>query len=209
MKKVSEPTLRRLPTYLGLIDKIDCSKLQYVSTTFFAEELSIQSIQVRKDLAVTGIIGKPKLGYDVKELKGKLRSFLGWDDTDNAFLIGAGNLGRALIGYKDFNGLGLKIIAAFDTDKRLIGSRISGIDILPVEKLQGLIRRMHINIGIITVPEVAAQDIADLMVQGGMKAIWNFTKATLNVPENIIVENVRFASSLSVLKNRLREAVEE
>jgi redox-sensing transcriptional repressor len=143
------------------------------------------------------------VGYPVTELLAAIDHFLGWDNTTDAFLVGVGNLGRALLGYRGFAENGLRIQAAFDTDPVKLGTEIHGCRVLPLEKLSNLALRMHIQIGIITVPAEAAQGVADCMVEGGIRAVWNFAPAILKTPEAVFVENEHLSSSLAVLSRRL------
>lgn len=205
LKSVPEPTLRRLPIYLQLLKELQIAGRTEISTTHIATDLRLDPTQVRKDLAYTEIVGKPKVGYDIEVLIQAIEDFLNWNNLTDAFLAGAGNLGQALIGYEGFRKYGVNIIAAFDTDINKIDQEIHGISVLPVEKLPDLAQRMHIHIGILTVPAEQAQKTAELMIQGGIKAIWNFAPVSLKVPEEIIVENAGFTTSLAVLTRRLAE----
>ncbi len=173
------------------------------SCTRIAEALELTSIQVRKDLAMTGAVGRPKIGFEVRPLITAIENFLGWNNTKEAFLIGAGDLGSALLKYEGFSECGLNILAGFDVDVEKIGTDIAGKRIFPLEKLQDLAQRMHILIGVLTVPGGAAQDTADLMVEAGMRAIWNFTPAKLRVPSSVVVEDIRLSASLAVLTQKL------
>ena len=202
---IAIPSIRRLPLYLNFLKKLKHEKNEYVSGTVIANHLGLQPIQVRKDLAITGIVGKTKLGFQIDELIKAIEHFLGWDNANDAFLVGTGNLGVALIGYKEFNDKGLNIVAAFDNDKKKIGNKVRNCEILPLDKLATLIKRMHVKIGILTLPAAQAQETAEIMVDAGIVAIWNFTPTSLNVPDSIIVENVRLSSSLSVLTKKLSE----
>ena len=170
-KAVPEPTLRRFPKYIQLLKRLKSENIRFISSTAIAEELGLDSIQVRKDLSLTGVVGKPKLGFDLDELMQALLHTLNWDNINDAFLVGAGSLGNAIMGYKNFNSYGFNIIAAFDNDSSKIGSIMNNIEILPIEKLNDMIERMHINIGVITTPAETAQQIANLMISGGIKAI--------------------------------------
>ncbi|MGE5499678.1 MAG: redox-sensing transcriptional repressor Rex, partial [Syntrophothermus sp.] len=199
------PTLRRLPVYLQYLKDLQKDGRNEVSTTHIAGELKLDPTQVRKDLAYTGIIGKPKVGYEIDLLIGAIEDFLNWNNLSDAFLVGAGNLGAALLGYEGFKKYGLNIVAAFDNDPNVAGREIKGIPVLPVEKLPDLASRMHVNIGILTLPASEAQSSAEMMVLGGIKAIWNFAPVTLKLPDDIIVENAGFSASLAVLTRKLAE----
>ncbi len=206
MKTASLQTVKRLPAYLVLLRKMLKSGRTAVSSNTIGEMLQIDAIQVRKDLSATGIEGKPKVGFCVEEAIGSIEAFLGWDNAREAFIAGAGNLGKALIGYPGFSRYGLRIIAAFDSDKSLIGKQASGVAVLDVSKITDLAERMHIKIGIIAVPAEAAQEVCDAMVEGGMKAIWNFAPVKLTVPEDVSVQDEDLASGLAVLSYKLEKS---
>lgn len=204
-KAVPEPTLRRFPKYIQLLKRLKSENIRFISSTMISEELGLDSIQVRKDLSLTGVVGKPKLGFDLDELMQALLHTLNWDNINDAFLVGAGSLGNAIMGYRNFSSYGFNIIAAFDNDSSKIGSIMNNIEILPIEKLSDMIKRMHINIGVITTPAETAQQIANLMITGGIIAIWNFAPVHLKVPEDIIIENAQLSQSLGVLTHKLAE----
>ncbi len=207
LKGYPEPSVRRLPLYLRFLKQLKARGRDVVSCTHISEDLGFTSIQVRKDLAMTGIVGRPKTGYDLPALIQSIETFLGWNNAKDAFLAGVGSLGGALLGYPGFEEHGLSIVAAFDTDPAKIGQTIHGKEVLPVEKLENLARRMHVLVGIITVPADAAQATANLMVRAGIRALWNYAPVKLDVPDTVVVEDVRLAASLAVLTNRLKEAM--
>ncbi len=201
---VPEPSLRRLPLYRDYLLKVKSQGGLFISCTQISSALGLIAVQIRKDLAFTGIIGKPKVGYDISELLSALDNYLGLNNTTDAFLIGAGNLGSALLSYDGFEACGLNIIAAFDNDPSKTGREINKKKIMPIEKFQNLTKRMKINIGILTVPAEQAQCMADLMANAGIKAIWNFTSAKISVPEDIVVQHENFAASFLVLSKKLK-----
>jgi redox-sensing transcriptional repressor len=207
VRSFPEPTLRRLPAYHRFLKVLAARGRPVVSCTHIAEELRLDPTQVRKDIQVTGIVGKPKVGYVVAELIDAIETFLGWKNSSDAFLVGAGHLGTALLGYDGFKEYGLNIVAAFDNSPAKVGTEVQGRKVFPVEDLTDLAQRMHILIGILTVPAEAAQSLADLMVFGGIRAIWNFTPVKLHLPPAIIVENVQLSASLAVLSNKLAESL--
>lgn len=204
-----EPTLRRLPSYHRFLLYLQREGRDVVSCTHIASDLGLDPTQVRKDLAVTGIVGKPRVGYAVPVLIEAIESFLGWGNVQEAFLVGAGSLGTALLGYEGFKGLGLNIIAAFDVAEEKIGHNLHGKAIMPLSKLPDLAARMHIHLGIIATPAEGAQQVADLMLEGGIRALWNFAPVSLKVPTGVIVEDVQLASSLAVLSSKLRAVLRQ
>jgi redox-sensing transcriptional repressor len=207
LKTAPLPSVRRLPTYLRLLYELRARGREVVSCTHISDELGLVSVQVRKDLAITGIVGKPKIGYQIPELIGAIEEFLGWNNTRDAFLVGAGCLGAALLGYEGFGEFNLNVLAGFDVNPAKVGTQIHAKEIFPMEKLPNLVKRMHVLIGILTVPAGAAQEAADAMVVAGMRGIWNYTPVKLRVPDNVVVEDVKLAASLAVLSSRLAESL--
>ncbi|WP_310599665.1 redox-sensing transcriptional repressor Rex [Desulfobulbus sp.] len=203
VKGVPEPTLRRLPLYYRLLKQLRDSGRAGVSCTMIGTELKLDPTQVRKDIEMTGTVGRPKVGYDINELVCAIERFLGWDNTVEAFLVGAGSLGEALMGYGGFTECGLQIVAAFDVDPNKCHRVMHGKHVRHVSKLPNLMRRMKVRFGIITVPAVEAQQAANLLVEGGALAIWNFAPAKIQVPERVIVTNEDLYCSLAVLSQKM------
>jgi redox-sensing transcriptional repressor len=202
-KVVPEPTLKRLPLYHRFLKEREAAGHETVSCTDIGSDLDLDSTQVRKDLEAIGAAGRPRIGYVLGNLIRELEEFLGWNNVNDAFLAGAGSMGSALLGYRKFEQCGLKIVAAFDRDPAKVGTQIHGKHVLGLHKLSNLARRMHILIGIITVPAAEAQATADLMVAGGIRALWNFAPIRLHVPENVIVHNEDLYCSLAALSQKL------
>lgn len=205
-KQVSEPTLKRLPNYLYYLEQLKERGVLTISAPVIGKDLKCDPTQVVKDLAVTGVKGKPRVGYDTYQLIHALEDFLGFNRINEAFLVGAGNLGSALMAYQEHQALGLKIIAAFDVDPEKIGKTIGGIHILDYSKLFSLSDRLEVKIGILTTPNNVAQDVAEDMVNCGVKAIWNFTSAQLHLPENIIIQSTSMSAYAAVLLQQLNES---
>jgi len=206
VKQIPIPSLRRLPQYLRLLRAWQADGRMAVSCTHLAQALDLDLTQVRKDLALCGVPGRPKTGYVLSDLADGIDRFLGWDNTTEAFLIGAGNLGAALLGYQGFARQGLSIIAAFDADPDKAGTRIAGKQVFPLSKLGNLAKRRHVQLGVLAVPAPAAAEAAAAMVEAGLRAIWNFTPVRLEVPSSVIVEDVDLAQSLAVLSHKLAAA---
>ena len=200
-------SVRRLPLYLRFLKQLRSRGREVVSCTHIARELGLVSTQVRKDLAMTGIVGKPKVGYDVAALVGSIEGFLGWNHTRNAFVVGVGSLGSALMGYEGFTQYGLNVLAGFDIDPHKIGTQVHAKQVYALEQLPDLVSQMQVLVGILTVPAKAAPDVANLMVLSGMRAIWNYAPATLEVPDSIVLENMNLSASLAVLSSRLEAAL--
>lgn len=202
---VPKPTLLRLPGYLQYLYRKKAEGIKFISTTVIGDDLKLYHVQVRKDLAAVGAVGKPKLGYEINDLINTLVAFLDYDNEKTAVLVGAGQLGKTLLGYEGFANYGLNIAAAFDTNPEVIGGEVKGKMIYSVEKLEEICNVLSVRIGIITVPARYAQEIADMMISCGIKAIWNFSPVHLKLPDDIIVQNENMAASLAVLSNKLAE----
>lgn len=199
-QKVSfAPSVRRLPSYLHIIRQAQRNRDYYISGTVIAQELNLEPIQVRKDLAITGIVGKPKKGYPVDDLIAAVERYLGWNNSHNAALVGAGNLGSALMGYQEFQLHGLRIVAAFDTDPAKLGGKVHGVDIFSMELLEEKIKELSVEIAILTVPSPFAQATTETLLGAGITAIWNFTNIKLKVPDNIVVQREDLSSGYALL----------
>ncbi len=198
-KITAVPSIRRLPSYLHIIRQAREEGAEYISGTVIAQELHLEPIQVRKDLAITGIVGKPKKGYPAVALTAAIEHFLGWDRVQQAILVGAGNLGTALTGYQGFQYHGLHLCAAFDQDPGKIGKAIHGVPVLSMETLPIQIKSLKATIAILTVPSSQAQPVTDVLVSAGIKAIWNFTNVKLKVPESVVVQKEDLTSGYAML----------
>jgi redox-sensing transcriptional repressor len=196
------PSVRRLPSYLHIINNLP-REGEYISGTLIAEELDVDSIQVRKDLAITGVTGKPKLGYHIETLRNAIENFLGWDKGRDAVLAGVGNLGSALMGYSELAIHGLNIVAAFDIDPKIIGRRVHGIPILNAKTMDIQVRSFGAKIAILTVPADAAQKTADILIRAGTTGIWNFTNVKLKTPDNVTVQKEDISSGYAMLCVRM------
>jgi redox-sensing transcriptional repressor len=207
LKATPKPTLRRLPQYLDFLYTLKIQDKKIVTSKSIADVLGLDQTQVRKDIEQTGITGKPKTGFVVDELIFRIREHLNWNNLSDAFIVGVGSLGTAILGYERFKHYGINFVAAFDADENKIGKKVSGINVYPVSKLAQMAKQLEVHIGVITVPADAAQEVTYEMIKGGIRGIWNFVPKQLIVPENIVVENAQFYQSLAVLTRKLREKI--
>ncbi len=201
--KVPEPTLRRLPWYLSNIKLMIEKGEQYVSSTQISKEINIDASQIAKDLSYVNISGRTRVGYNIDALIEVLESFLGFTNMHKAFLFGVGSLGAALLRDSGLHHFGLEIVAAFDVNPELVGKDLNGIPIYHSDDFEAKMKEYDVNIGVLTVPINIAQEITDKMVDGGIKAVWNFTPFRIRVPENIVVQNTSLYAHLAVMFNRL------
>lgn len=206
---ISGASLRRLPQYLKLLAAMAEQQQDNVTSAELARLLQLDETLVRKDLSITGFSGKPRVGFAVNELMSHLEEFLGLRNTKEAFIIGTGRLGQALASYHGFEKYGLRIVALFDTDEGKIGQIIAGMEVLPLWKAPALARRLNTRIAILTIPQEQAQAVADVLVDAGMMAFWNFTGQQLRLQEEIIVHNEDLAESLAVLSHRLAQQMDQ
>ena len=202
-KKISKSVLKRLPGYLGYLKNMPENAPTHISATALANALGMGEVQVRKDLAMVSDGGRPKIGYLREALIDDIEQFLGYDNTTDAVLIGAGKLGQALLDYKGFQEFGLNILAAFDVSPKMDITE-GGKPVYPVDQLESYCRKNKILMGIITVPGSHAQEVADRLVSCGIKAIWNFAPTRLEVPPQILVQHENMATSLAVLSMHLQ-----
>lgn len=207
-KEISKSVLKRLPGYLAYLKSLPDNGSPYISATSLANALGMGEVQVRKDLAMVSDGGRPKIGYQRLSLIDDIEQFLGYDNTTDAVLIGAGKLGQALMGYSGFEAYGLNILAAFDA-KPFSEKTDDGRPILPVSQMESFCRANKVLMGIITVPAAQAQQVCNQLIACGIKAIWNFAPIHLDVPGNILVQNENMATSLAVLSMHLQAQIKE
>ncbi|MBQ7502834.1 redox-sensing transcriptional repressor Rex [bacterium] len=204
---ISVQTLRRLPDYLNYLHGI-AKKEGYISATSIAAALNLNNVQVRKDLAYVSNAGRPRKGYPIEVLIKDLESFLGYHDVDSAVIVGAGHLGKALLHYSGFQAYGLKILAAFDNNEKILSEEKSG-SIFHIDRMKEICSELKPKIGIIAVPAQAAQQVCDLLTECGVKAIWNFAPVHIAVSNNILVVNENMAAHLAMLSIHLRRPLEQ
>ncbi len=199
MEQVPLTTLRRLPYYYNIFCDMEEKGFKYISSAYIAKQLGIDDTLVRKDIASTGYMGKPKVGFNTKEFKEHLEHYLGMKENKEAVLIGAGNLGVALAKYGGFKRYGLNIVHIFDQDTEKIGSKIANKEVLSVHRLESKLKKRNIKIAILAIPGDNTQEIADILTKNGVKAIWNFAATHLQVPDDVFVWNEDLAASFVIL----------
>ncbi len=198
-KILNIPAIRRMPTYLHKLLKMQAEGKVSVSSTELAEYMNIELIVVRKDISLTGISGQRRIGYDVNELITYIKNYLGWQETIPAVLIGAGSLGTALLGYNDFELYGFSISHVFDSDPDKIGKDIYGRVVRDVEDMKICFAANPPEIAVICVSNSAAQQVADKLVELGIRYIWNFANVSLKVPPHVVVQREVIAGGLAML----------
>jgi redox-sensing transcriptional repressor len=204
-KILTKNQLARMPAYLLTIKKLKGKGLGFVNAQIIADDLNLNVEQVKKDLAsVASTSGVPNKGREINSLIRDVESVLGYDDIHNAIIVGVGHLGSALLNYDGFEEYGLKIVGAFDTDSKKIGTKINGIRIYDVKTLKNVFKDYNAKIGIITVNRTSAQEVANIFVECGVLAIWNFAPINLVISDpKVILSNMNMATSLAVLSHQL------
>ena len=201
---LSTQTLKRLPVYLNFLKQLDSLGEEYASAPFIAKEMGLNEVQVRKDLSsVSTESGIPKKGFFIKTLIRDMAKFLGCDKQENAVIVGAGHLGKALMAYNGFSQYGLTIAAAFDNSEELVNTDFKGKKIYPMSLLPEFCKENDIKIGIITVPAAAAQEICDKLENAGILAVWNFAPTVIRPKKGMSIQNENLISSLAMLSKHI------
>lgn len=197
---ISEAVIKRLPRYYRHIKHLADSGVMRVSSNKIASVLNITASQVRQDLCNFGGFGQQGYGYDVIKLKNELAAILGLDRQYDMIIVGAGNIGRALAGYKGFADDGFCVRALFDIDPRC--SSINGIKVYEIDFLEAYVKENNVDIAIIATQKESAKSVADSLIACGIKSIWNFAPVEIEVPDDVTVENISMSESLYVLSYR-------
>lgn len=197
-KIISRATVERLPIYYRELELAEEAGVQIISSNELGRRLEITPEQIRKDLVSFGQFGSKGIGYEVSALRNSIGKILGLNHRWRLAIIGVGNLGTALANY-NFSALGFKVAALFDNDEKIIGTEINNLRVYDFAKFRPIAGRKLIDIGVIAVPEIEAQDVADALVNAGIRGIWNFAPVKLEIPPEVSLVNVDLIASLSVL----------
>lgn len=198
--KVSNAVIRRLPRYYGQLDALYQVGVVRISSSALGKAMNLTASQIRQDLSCFGEFGQQGYGYNVESLRNEIADILGMNQGHTAIILGAGNLGRALIRNFQFSQNGVRLTAAFDADPELAGTSISGVPVYPIDQLDQYLAQNPTSVGVLTVPQSVALSTAKRLVAGGVKGLWNFTNIELPIKEkDVVVESVHFADSLLAL----------
>lgn len=202
---VPEPAIRRLPWYLASVQRLRAQGVEHVSSTAISKMLNVDASQIAKDLSYLNIKGKTRIGYEVAELERGLNDFLGFLKCHRAVMMGVGSLGRALITDSGLSRYGLEIVAGFDVNPDLIGTEIGGTPIFDIAELKTRRPQLEAEIAVIAVPVENAAEVADLCVESGIKALWNFTPFHIKTSPEITIENTSIYAHLALMYNRMEQ----
>lgn len=206
-ERVSSAVIRRLPRYYRHLDDLYRSGAVRISSSALAKSMGLTASQIRQDLSCFGGFGQQGYGYNIERLRGEVAEILGMNRNHTAVILGAGNLGRALIRNFPFHFNGFRLIAAFDADPAIVGTSLSGVPVYHVDTLESYVRENGVSVGVLTVPGAVAVDSARRLVSCGIQGIWNFTNVELPIADadKVKVENVHFADSLLTLSYMISE----
>lgn len=199
MPKIPEAVIVRLSVYSRYLGEVERKGIVRICSADIAEGVGVTPSQVRKDLAYFGEYGTPGVGYNVRDLRSYTLKILGLNMDWRVSLVGVGNLGLALSSYQGFRERGFVITSVFDIDPEKIGTMANGIEVMSIDRLEAVVRQNRTQIGIICVPSCVAQEIADLLVRGGVQAILNFAPRAVGVPPKVELRNVDLSVNLEVL----------
>lgn len=205
-REISQAVIRRLPRYYRYLGDLLENGVERISSNDLSKRMKVTASQIRQDLNNFGGFGQQGYGYNVEYLYHEIGKILGLDRQHNFIIIGAGNLGRALGNYINFEKRGFIFRGVFDENPALIGSRIRGVKVMPMNEIEHFIRENDIDIAVLAIPKSGAVSVAEKLVRTGIHAIWNFAHVDLNVPEGIQVENVHLSDSLMKLSYNIRKA---
>ena len=202
-KQISKAVIKRLPRYYRYLGELMEDNVERISSNELSKRMQVTASQIRQDLNNFGGFGQQGYGYNVKYLYTEIGKILGLDIDHNMIIIGAGNLGQALANYTSFERRGFIFKGIFDVNPRLSGVSIRGVPIRMMDELKDFINEHNIDIAVLTIPKAKAVEVAKLLVDNGVRAIWNFAHTDLDLPENVIVENVHLSESLMRLSYNL------
>lgn len=205
-KNISRAVVKRMPKYYRYLEELIKIDVDVISSQELGEKIGFTASKIRQDLNCFGDFGQQGYGYNVKELYKQIKSILGLDKGYKAVVVGAGNIGQAISNYTRFDKLGFKIERMFDANPKLIGMKIRDIKIDDIDSIKGFLDAQNIDIGIICVPKKNAQAVAEKLIEGDVRALWNFAPIDLMVPNNVNVQNVHLSESLQTLIYLLNES---
>lgn len=200
---VPEPAIRRLPWYLACVSRLRAEGVEYVSSTAISHQLNVDASQIAKDLSYLNIKGKTRIGYEVRELERCLLDFLGFHRRHNAVMMGVGSLGAALMADSGLSRYGLDIVAGFDISPDVVGTAPGGKPIYHISELPERIRELEAEIAVIAVPVESAASVAQMCVDAGIKALWNFTPFHIKTTPAVAIQNTSIYAHLAVMYNRM------
>lgn len=204
-KEISKAVIKRLPRYYRYLGELKEEGVKRISSGALSSMMRVTASQIRQDLNHFGGFGQQGYGYNVDYLHEEIGKILGLDRVHPMILVGAGNLGLALAGYRGFERRGFQLVGVFDANPKLKGKSVGPCVVQQVEELESFLEENEVEIGILAIPGEAAKAMGQRLAEGGIKAIWNFAHVDLDLPESVVVENVHLSESLMTLSYNLGE----
>ncbi|MCD8157507.1 MAG: redox-sensing transcriptional repressor Rex [Clostridiales bacterium] len=204
-KNISSAVIKRLPRYYRYLGGLLDNGISRISSKDLSEKMNLTASQIRQDLNNFGCFGQQGYGYNVELLYEEIRKILGLDKTYNMIIIGTGNIGQALLNYINYQKRGYNFVGVFDKNPKLIGLNIRGIEIRDVDTLDDFLKSEKVDIAVLTLPGNNAESLIDIIVNNGVRGIWNFSHLPIKPPENVVIENVHLTDSLMQLTYKLTE----
>ena len=208
-KEISQAVIGRLPRYFRYLGELKDDGVERISSQELSELMQVTASQIRQDFNNFGGFGQQGYGYNVKYLYTEIGKILGLEEDHNIIIIGAGNLGQALANYAAFENRGFILKGIFDVNPRLQGVSIRGVPIRMMDDLKTFVQNNEIDIAVLTIPKEKAIEVANMLVENGVRAIWNFAHTDLNLPDNVVVENVHLSESLMQLSYNISRYKED
>ena len=208
-KEISKAVIKRLPRYYRYLGELIEENVERISSGDLSKKMHVTASQIRQDLNNFGGFGQQGYGYNVKYLYTEIGKILGLEEDHNIIIIGAGNLGQALANYAAFENRGFILRGIFDVNPRLQGVSIRGVPIRMMDDLKTFVQNNDIDIAVLTIPKEKAIEVANMLVENGVRAIWNFAHTDLNLPDNVVVENVHLSESLMQLSYNISRYKED
>ncbi len=204
-RNVPAVVIKRLPRYYRYLGDLLEQDITRVSSGALSKKMNVTASQIRQDFNYFGGFGQQGYGYNVEFLYNAIGEILGLHDEDTIIILGAGNLGRALANHNQFSKRGFKIIGIFDTDKKIIDTFVNGIKVMSADMLESFLKKHRVDIAILTLPKDAAQKTADILANGGVKGLLNFSYMELKLPSGISVENVHISDAMMTLSCKIKQ----
>ena len=208
-KEISQAVVRRMPRYYRYLGELLDDGVERISSNELSTRMRVTASQIRQDLNNFGGFGQQGYGYNVEYLYNEIKKILGLDRLYNMIVVGGGNIGQALVNYTNFEKRGFVIKAVFDVNPRLVGMTIRGVEVYDVDQMEEYVRTHPVDVAILTLPRSQAVKVANSLAKWGVKGMWNFSHVDLQVPDDVLVENVHLTDSLMTLLYKINEMYNE
>lgn len=204
-KEISQAVIQRLPRYYRYLEDLIDQGVERISSNELSKRMKLTASQIRQDLNNFGGFGQQGYGYNIKNLHDEIAKILNIDEEHDMIIVGAGHLGQALANYTNFRKRGFIVKAIFDKDANVIGTKVGEVEVLPMEKIDEIVKKYNVKMAAVCIPKIPAVKVVEQLISDGVVGIWNFAHVDLEVPENVVIENVHLSESLMRLSYRMGE----